>query len=70
MFDEFIERKTEQEAKTAKDGAEVAISWIKLANLDLLIEKTLNEGIAARDQKLAEGCAAIQTWLNGSARRS
>jgi hypothetical protein len=63
MFDEFIERKTEQEAKTAKDAADAAISSIKLANLDLLIDKTLNEEIAARDQKLAKGCAAIQTWL-------
>ncbi|MBP1203644.1 energy-coupling factor transporter ATP-binding protein EcfA2 [Duganella sp. 1411] len=63
MFDEFVERKTEQEAKTAKDAADVAISAIKLANLDLLIDEILNNEIAARDQALAEGCAGIQKWL-------
>jgi ABC-type Mn2+/Zn2+ transport system ATPase subunit len=67
-FDEFVERKTEQEAKTAKEAADAAISAIKLANLDLLIDETLNNEIAARDQKLAEGCAGIQKWL--TARRA
>ena len=62
-FEEFIKRKTEQEAKAAKDKAETCISSIKLANLKLLIDTTLNDEIAARDPKLAEHCAAFQIWL-------
>lgn len=62
-FDEFVERKTEQEAKTAKEAADAAISAIRLANLDLLIDETLNSEIAGRDQALAEACAGAQKWL-------
>jgi hypothetical protein len=62
-FEEFIKRKTEQEAKTAEDAANTCISTLRLANLGLLIDKTLNDEIAARDPKLAEHCAAFQTWL-------
>ncbi|WP_084640747.1 AAA family ATPase [Duganella phyllosphaerae] len=63
MFDEFVERKTEQEAKTAKDAADALISAIKLANLELLIDETLKNEIAARNQALAESCVGIQKWL-------
>lgn len=63
LFDEFVERQTEQEAKTAKQVADISVEAIRLANVELLIDEALNNEMAVRDQALAERCSAIQKWL-------
>lgn len=62
-FDVFVQQQIEQDAKTAKAAADLAVAAIKQADMDLLIDEALASELGAKDQKLADDSAAMQKAL-------
>jgi hypothetical protein len=62
-FEAFLQKQTEQDAKTAKSSADTAVAALRIADMALLIDEALANEIGGKNQKLADDCAAMQKAL-------